>query len=193
MGGLYMPSHCLKSLSYPLSPTVPTMALSSLQGVISNGPLPMSTVPSIGDTLGALLISTFITLMLYGFMVHNMYRYIRLYPSDALILRFIAFGLFALDTVHSITLIHLCYHYLVTNYSNPLGLQTTSVWSLQIMPLVTGFIMLFTHSFYLRRIYIGMANIKWCRALVCTVVVLLMLVELALVAVSTYKSRQRSG
>ncbi|KAI0740159.1 hypothetical protein C8Q76DRAFT_790630 [Earliella scabrosa] len=84
-----------------------------------------SLFPSLDDTLGALLIGTFVTLMLYGLLVHQTYRYLRLYKTDALVLRLIAFGLLITDTVYCATLIDLCYHFLVKEYSKILALAQT--------------------------------------------------------------------
>ncbi|KAI0739659.1 hypothetical protein C8Q80DRAFT_194979 [Daedaleopsis nitida] len=128
-------------------------------------------VPSIGNTLGAILIGTFVTLMLYGLTVHQTYRYVCLYPNDPLLLKVMALGLFTMDTLHCGALIHLCYHYLVTNYFNP-SASLENVWSMQSMPTVTGLIVLLAQSFYLRRIYIGMAN-KLHRIMIAIIAILM--------------------
>lgn len=86
------------------------MELTSKPGAVVLSPLSIpDSIPPFDELYGALLIGTFITLMsvgicctdkpfdclltsttrLYGLTVHQTYRYVCLYPSDALVLKFI--------------------------------------------------------------------------------------------------------
>ncbi|KAI0760696.1 hypothetical protein C8Q74DRAFT_1372511 [Fomes fomentarius] len=131
----------------------------SIQGVT---PPPIS-FPSIGSTLGALLICTFVTLMLYGIAVHQTYRYVYLYPADALILKFIAYSLF--------------YHYLITDFQNPLDLGR-NIWSSQQYTILVVILkLLHAANFKLRY-----------RVLVSVAVGSMMLTELGLVTANTCKA-----
>ncbi|KAJ8453631.1 hypothetical protein ONZ51_g13491 [Trametes cubensis] len=49
----------------------------------------MSTTPSSApdDTLGAILVGTFISLVIYGITLHQAYEYFRRYPQDTLLLK----------------------------------------------------------------------------------------------------------
>ncbi|KAI0808213.1 hypothetical protein C8Q74DRAFT_1363620 [Fomes fomentarius] len=70
----------------------------SKPGAVALSPLSIpDSIPPFDELYGALLIGTFITLMLYGLTVHQTYRYVCLYPSDVLVLKFIAFGLFIMQ------------------------------------------------------------------------------------------------
>ncbi|KAM5544741.1 hypothetical protein V8D89_001639 [Ganoderma adspersum] len=97
--------------------------------------------PSLNNTFGALLLSTFVSVMLYGVTLAQTIRYSRLYPSDRLLLKCLVFAIlyrsssttcfsftFMLtlghhpslsDTLHSGSMIHICYHYFVANYFRP--------------------------------------------------------------------------
>ncbi|TBU26885.1 hypothetical protein BD311DRAFT_740282 [Dichomitus squalens] len=72
----------------------------------SSGP-PITALPhiSIDTSIGAMLIGTFITLILYGVVVHQVYRYSRTYSLDKAGIKFAVYATF--------------YYYLVSNYLNP--------------------------------------------------------------------------
>ncbi|KAI0767373.1 hypothetical protein C8Q74DRAFT_1279987 [Fomes fomentarius] len=144
------------------------------------------TSQSLHDTYGAILIATFVTLSLYGLMVYQTSRYVCLYSADALILRVIVFGLLATGTLHCRLLIHICYHYLITVHFNSAALLV-NIWSLQIMPLVTGTILILSQSFYLRRVYLGIVHPIY-RPLITATVASFMLLELGGVAAGTAAS-----
>ncbi|TBU46932.1 hypothetical protein BD309DRAFT_856995 [Dichomitus squalens] len=85
--------------------------------------------PSLGNTFGAIMISTFVSLMLYGLTAHQTFRYFRTYRTDIPLFKTLVseFRKSTADTFHSITLMHMCYYYFVINYFNPLALLV-SVW-----------------------------------------------------------------
>ncbi|KAI0788180.1 hypothetical protein C8Q74DRAFT_1366942 [Fomes fomentarius] len=92
--------------------------------------LPRAALPSIDETFGAVLIGSFIGLMLYGLTVHQTFRYFCMYPGDARFLKATVFLLFLTDTLHTVVCFHINYHYLVVNYFNPFGLLS-GVWSIR--------------------------------------------------------------
>ncbi|KAM5544761.1 hypothetical protein V8D89_001659 [Ganoderma adspersum] len=81
------------------------------------------TSPFLENTFGALLLSTFIALSLYGLTLAQAFRYARLYPSDRPLLKILA----GLLTKHS-------YHYLVTEYFFPTRLFI-NIWTIDLYPL----------------------------------------------------------
>ncbi|KAM5544680.1 hypothetical protein V8D89_001578 [Ganoderma adspersum] len=113
--------------------------------------IPPAIVAAISDelavTFGAWLICACVGCMLFGLTAHQTYRYFRLYPKDGPSLKLLVLALLGLDTMHTVTNIHLCYYYLVVNYLNPSAL-TSGVWSLRAL------VMLLSHSFFLRRIFL---------------------------------------
>ncbi|KAI0636270.1 hypothetical protein C8Q77DRAFT_636208 [Trametes polyzona] len=110
-----------------------------------------SQLPPLQDTFGAYLICTCIGCMLFGLTTHQTYRYYRLYPTDGISLK--VGSLLGLDILHTITSIHVCYYYLVTNYFNPESMGT-GVWSIRLGIMETGMVILVAHCFYARRLFL---------------------------------------
>ncbi|KAI0648726.1 hypothetical protein C8Q79DRAFT_466913 [Trametes meyenii] len=109
--------------------------------------------PTIANTFGAWLVCASVGCMLFGLTTHQTYRYFRLYPTDGIALKALVLGLLLLDMLHTVTNIHICYYYFVTNYLKPWALAS-GVWSLRLSITETGVIMFISHSFFLRRIFL---------------------------------------
>ncbi|KAI0706382.1 hypothetical protein C8Q76DRAFT_860578 [Earliella scabrosa] len=78
---------------------------------------------------------------------------------------------------------HICYHYLVSNYLNPTAFLT-SVWTVQVLPLSTGVTALLTQGFYLRRVYLVGPSYR----IVAVLVGIFMLAELGFIISSAIDS-----
>ncbi|KAI1796816.1 hypothetical protein LXA43DRAFT_1089886 [Ganoderma leucocontextum] len=158
--------------------------------------------PSLGNTFGVLLLSTFVSLMLYGLTLAQTIRYARLYPSDRPFLKILVAAIFIADTLHSASMVHICYHYLVTNYLAP-AVLSENVWSVhsllntfvprysptvhrKLLPLSTGVTVLLTQGFYMRRIYI----VSYRYRFVVLVIVVLLLGEFGFMTASSVVSFQ---
>ncbi|KAI1784887.1 hypothetical protein LXA43DRAFT_173504 [Ganoderma leucocontextum] len=126
------------------------MAIFRLHTTGALAPLNMS---SLDATFGALLISTFVSLVLFGVAVHQTYVYFRSYPKDVCLLKVLVVAILVSEFIHSFLMTHICYYALVSNYDNPAALAG-SVWSLQALPLVTGVVIVLVQGFYARRIYL---------------------------------------
>ncbi|KAI0763308.1 hypothetical protein BD413DRAFT_583560 [Trametes elegans] len=100
---------------------------------------------------GTYLLGTFFSLPLYGSSLYQLFRYFKLYPQDAVFIRLIVILLMLLETLHSVMLMHTCYTFLVTDYSNPLAL-TEHVWSITLVPAVPSLIALVAQLFFARRV-----------------------------------------
>ncbi|KAI1783892.1 hypothetical protein LXA43DRAFT_1044988 [Ganoderma leucocontextum] len=137
-------------------------------------------VPPLGNTFGALLIGTFIGLMLYGITVHQSYRYFRIYPADLPVLKWLVSFVLVLETVTSALSMHVCYHYLVSSYFSPLTL-IYGLWSINLFPLVSGLAMVSTQSFFAHRIYVLSHSYRYFLA----VAVLLCFVEMGFFIAAT--------
>ncbi|RPD54873.1 hypothetical protein L226DRAFT_261520 [Lentinus tigrinus ALCF2SS1-7] len=110
-------------------------------------------VPALDNTFGAVLLGTFLALILYGLTLHQSYRYFGMYPGDSRILKGLVIVVLILETVTSIMSMHACYFYLVTSYFNPRELLR-GTWSIRAMPLVSGLVMTASQSFFAWRVYI---------------------------------------
>ncbi|KAI0648722.1 hypothetical protein C8Q79DRAFT_1007296 [Trametes meyenii] len=86
------------------------------------GPPLLPHIPSLNNKFGALLLGSFAGLILYGLTLHQSYRYFRLYPDDAVLVKTFVISILVIETVHTVACIHSSYWYLVTNYFNPLAL-----------------------------------------------------------------------
>ncbi|KAI0685979.1 hypothetical protein C8T65DRAFT_747602 [Cerioporus squamosus] len=110
-------------------------------------------------TYGALLLGTFIGLILYGLGLHQLYRYFRLYSKDLVFVRSLVILTMIFETVHTFLTLHACYFYLVDNYLCP-GRLLHSVWSINLLALSTGMIMLIAQMFFARRLYKGAGSLS---------------------------------
>ncbi|KAI9060716.1 hypothetical protein FKP32DRAFT_1760038 [Trametes sanguinea] len=130
--------------------------MSSTLCVVSSAPPVTDRATAIPQTLlhetyGALLIGTSFGLMLYGLTLHQYYRYARTYRQDALRVKVLAFGIFVLETLHTVCCVAAIYYHLVSNYFNPIKLATGH-WSTKLLIPVTGLSILLCQSFYALRL-----------------------------------------
>ncbi|KAI0360737.1 hypothetical protein OH77DRAFT_717648 [Trametes cingulata] len=141
-----------------------------------------SSAFSLDDTYGSLLIGAFSGLIFYGLSLHQLYRYVRLYPSDVLSIRLIVAIVMVLETFHVVLTMHVCYHYLVTNYFRPLVLLR-AIWTLQLIPGLTALTACVSKTFLARRVYLTGPRSRWAVG----VVAILLATELGLAIAMTVK------
>ncbi|EIW57916.1 uncharacterized protein TRAVEDRAFT_48939 [Trametes versicolor FP-101664 SS1] len=110
-------------------------------------------VPPLDNTVGVVLLCTFLGCMLFGLTIHQTYRYFRLYPTDGWRLKTFVTVLFVLDVFHTVLTIHMCHFYLINNYFNPARL-VEGVWSIRMSVMQTGCVIVVSHCFYARRMYL---------------------------------------
>jgi len=110
------------------------------------------TLPAFDNTLGAVLIGTYVALALYGIVVHQTYRYFRLYPRDQTFVKCSVMAMFTLDSFHTACLIYTVYYYIAQNYLNNAAL-TEGIWSMRIDVVTTGLVSSVSHAFFSIRIY----------------------------------------
>ncbi|KAI0709784.1 hypothetical protein C8Q76DRAFT_798576 [Earliella scabrosa] len=120
-------------------------------------------------TIGVYLIGTFLGTMLYGFVLHQAYRYARLFPTDSFFIRLL------------VTFV--IYYYLVSNYFNP-GALTQGVWSLNYVTIVIGVNMFLSQLFFVRRVYL--MGSMYC--FVAAFAMFFFIVEIGLSAAVVWKS-----
>ncbi|KAI0648729.1 hypothetical protein C8Q79DRAFT_946776 [Trametes meyenii] len=137
----------------------------------------------IPKTFGAYLICTCLGCIMLGLTIHQTYRYFRFYPNDILSLKLLVILVLVLDIAHSISSMHICYFYLVSNYFHPQRLWN-SVWSFRMIILEMGLLIIVAHCFYARRLYL-LANKNVIPAIM---IGLLLGAELALCITATVDS-----
>ncbi|TFK91570.1 hypothetical protein K466DRAFT_595994 [Polyporus arcularius HHB13444] len=127
-------------------------------------------VPRLDASFGAILVGTYVSLVLYGLTVHQAFRYFRIYREDVPRLKYLVTTLLLADTVYLVLCMHACYFYLIKNYFKPLAL-VNGTWSLRLMPPVSGLIVILSQSFYSRR---AALMGSWYKTLVSVVTVLIL-------------------
>ncbi|KAI0633132.1 hypothetical protein C8Q77DRAFT_1121897 [Trametes polyzona] len=111
-------------------------------------------VPTLDSTFGAILIGTFLSLILYGVSFHQLYRYLKLYSRrDGVVVKIFVYSTFTLETVLILVCMHACYHYLVTSYFDPIAL-VQGVWSFDAISLLAGLTICVSQCFFARRVYL---------------------------------------
>ncbi|KAI0363878.1 hypothetical protein BV20DRAFT_1057666 [Pilatotrama ljubarskyi] len=145
-------------------------------------PPPMA-LPSLDNTVGAILIGTFVSLILYGLVIHQAYRYFRMYQNDIALIKTFVITMLVVETVHIVFCMHMIYYYLVTNYFNPPALQN-GVWSMDAQPVLSSIGIFVSQSFFAYRVY--MISPKY-RILVA-VSVLCTLLAIGFTSAATYES-----
>ncbi|KAI0349467.1 hypothetical protein OH77DRAFT_1228779 [Trametes cingulata] len=126
---------------------------------------------------GALLLGTFISLVLYGVSLHQLYQYVRRHwRADTVSIRCLVVVVMALQTLHIVVLMHTCYYYLVSNFFEPTVLAA-SVWSLLLTPVITAWITVISQVFFARRV--SLIDFRYRILVAIAVVALLMHLGLA--------------
>ncbi|TBU58894.1 hypothetical protein BD310DRAFT_926044 [Dichomitus squalens] len=146
---------------------------------------------SLDSSLGAILIGTFIGILMYGVTLHQVYLYATIYSSDPVRLKLAVYATILLETVHMGFCCHTCYFYLVTNYFNPGALGSTPL-SLQLLSVPTSLVIVTSQAFFARRAYV-FAKRLYYKVLVIVAVVLMLLelgfgVASAVMQIRTVKS-----
>ncbi|KAI0694760.1 hypothetical protein C8Q76DRAFT_802992 [Earliella scabrosa] len=113
----------------------------------------MAQSAGLDATLGVQLIGTFFGTMLYGLVLHQAYRYARMFPADTLFIRLLVIAVVILVTFHTFITMHTEYYYLVSNYFNPKALNH-AVWSFIAMPIAMSLIMFTSQVFFVYRVYL---------------------------------------
>ncbi|TBU39811.1 hypothetical protein BD309DRAFT_1021877 [Dichomitus squalens] len=121
-------------------------------GLNSTAPA-LPVLPSLGSTFGAVLLGVFFSLILYGGILHQAYRYYRTYTTERLGLKTLVSATVLLETGHTAISMYICYRALVTDYGNPESLSNVTR-SVDILPALSGLIVALTQSFFLRRAYL---------------------------------------
>ncbi|KAM5533625.1 hypothetical protein V8D89_012738 [Ganoderma adspersum] len=83
-------------------------------------------------TFGTILAGHIVGCVIYGITAHQTYRFFRLYPHDSRGMKLLILALLTLDTLHLIESSHMCYYYLIQNYSHPKSLLS-GTWSVRLL------------------------------------------------------------
>jgi len=117
------------------------------------GGVGVESLPSFGNTLGALLIGGLVAVALWGVICSQTYTYF-MYKSarDRPIMKGTILALWLLNTFDSALDFHILYYYMVTNYLNVRALETI-VWSLIIHVAATSLSNFIIRAMFIYKIY----------------------------------------
>ncbi|KDQ58604.1 hypothetical protein JAAARDRAFT_673647 [Jaapia argillacea MUCL 33604] len=104
------------------------------------------------DTLGAMFIGVVVAAALWGVSCVQAWYYYNHYRVDLWHIRLLVTAAFITDTIHQMLITHTLYVYLVTNFGNPLILDSL-VWSLLVEVLFNGLTALMVQLFFTIRIW----------------------------------------
>ncbi|KAJ7319238.1 hypothetical protein DFH08DRAFT_890621 [Mycena albidolilacea] len=93
--------------------------------------LPHAFVQYYRDSFGAGIMGCMLAMGIYGLTTSQTYFYFVEYPKDKIWLKTFVSFLWLLNTLHSVLLIHLVYHYLILNAFDIFALSQ-NVWSLPV-------------------------------------------------------------
>ncbi|KAI0667827.1 hypothetical protein C8Q78DRAFT_1081711 [Trametes maxima] len=163
-------------------------------------------MPSLNGTYGAIFIGMCISIALYGFNFHQIYRYYRLYPKDSISLKSLVFVILIVEAVNSVMPIHLCYDQLVTHYFDPLSLtedrwysyldvtthndeKLTGTYFVKVIEAPLGAITIIVcQGFYIRRVYL--IGPQWQYRVLVALAVVLLITEIGFMVLMTTKAFQ---
>ncbi|CCO36126.1 hypothetical protein BN14_10250 [Rhizoctonia solani AG-1 IB] len=99
---------------------------------------------------GATYIGVVLSTFLYGILTLQTYVYWFKYVHDGAFDRWFVLALWLMDTIQSVCICHMQYHYTITNYANPEALQFNN-WSLNFEVGFTAIITFMVQAFFARR------------------------------------------
>ncbi|KAF8235458.1 hypothetical protein L208DRAFT_757835 [Tricholoma matsutake] len=106
----------------------------------------------IDNTMGAVLIGTLMSGILLGVTYIQSFYYFIDCRTDAWYLKSLVVSTVVLDTVHMLLISHSIYHWLVTNFNNPSGLEQL-VWSAAVEALPTALTSMLVQGFFVLRVW----------------------------------------
>ncbi|PBK63012.1 hypothetical protein ARMSODRAFT_963541 [Armillaria solidipes] len=116
--------------------------------------IPSPTLPSLGDTFGALFIGATVAAVLFGIMNLQVLIYYKRYPNDWSLYLYSVALLWVLDSVHFALGTHALYYYLIDMYGNLLSaLVGNAIWSMRLQLLVKVWIIVFVQGIYAIRLW----------------------------------------
>ncbi|KAI0353723.1 hypothetical protein OH77DRAFT_1522281 [Trametes cingulata] len=157
---------------------------STMYPTVGNGPsTPLfPALPSLDNTVGAVLIGTFVSLTLYGLILHQAYRYFRMYHEDTILIRAFVISVLIVETIHTVFCTHIVYYYLVTNYFKPQTLMNV-VWSMSAQPVLSSIGISISQCFFAYRVYMISPKFR----LLVAVAVLCEVISLGFTSTATYE------
>ncbi|KAL4262915.1 DUF6534 domain-containing protein [Pleurotus pulmonarius] len=132
----------------------------------------MAVGAAVDNTLGALLVSTFVSCMLFGVTTLQLYLYTLQWRSDSRWTRGLAIGIWLADGIASAFQCHTMYFYLITQFGTTDG-PSIGVWSLCSMSMLETLIAAPVEFFYAARIWKLGRQVRFGRHIAALIVTLI--------------------
>ncbi|KAJ3017971.1 hypothetical protein NUW54_g452 [Trametes sanguinea] len=97
-----------------------------------------SNFATMAKTIGAVALGVVLGIMLYGLTIHQVYRYIKMYPSDKPALKMFVVLILLLETLHTALWLIAGYHYLIEQPFVTVA-SLNGHWSVRLTVLITAF------------------------------------------------------
>ncbi|EIW84244.1 hypothetical protein CONPUDRAFT_163422, partial [Coniophora puteana RWD-64-598 SS2] len=116
---------------------------------------PLPDIPSLNDTYGAVLLGLVAASTLFGFSTVQAFIYLRTHTqtSDLKLWKLSIYGLWFLDALHLALITIMVYHYLITEYLDPIELLQIT-WSFKANEVVSILMIYSIHVLYTYRLWI---------------------------------------
>ncbi|KAH8113548.1 hypothetical protein DFH11DRAFT_306732 [Phellopilus nigrolimitatus] len=111
-----------------------------------------TSLPAMDNTMGVLFIGVVLAMGLWGAGSVQCYYYFNRYTKDEWWMKTLVVWVWVLDTIHQGLITHTAYTYLITNYGNPVFLNTI-VDTLLIEVLFNALVVLSVQTFFVMRIW----------------------------------------
>ncbi|PBK84117.1 hypothetical protein ARMGADRAFT_1170086 [Armillaria gallica] len=114
---------------------------------------PQTTIPSLGETFGALYIGATLAAMLFGITNLQVFLYYKNYFNDWWVYRYSVALLWVLDALHVALGTHALYFYLIDMFGNATGALGKNVWSMNLQLSLNDVIIVYVQGLYAIRLW----------------------------------------
>ncbi|KAK0220863.1 hypothetical protein EDD85DRAFT_863736 [Armillaria nabsnona] len=111
----------------------------------------------ISEPFGMILVCVFLSILLLGIMIIQLFLYLDRYPTDSPYLKGFVISLFALDVINSVFVMVWTYKMLIDNFMNPAAFMTAD-WIVCTDPIISGFMASMVQGFFAWRIWVLTRN-----------------------------------
>ncbi|KIK53502.1 hypothetical protein GYMLUDRAFT_935890 [Collybiopsis luxurians FD-317 M1] len=121
------------------------------------------TPPNIQLLVGPALLGSLFSWCLYGMLIIQLYYYWFTFRDDGYRFRITVYGLFAVDTWHTVAITSVAWSFLVSGWGNPDALRFTG-WGFALIPLISGISAAWVQLFFAWRILVlgtGKYHLVW--------------------------------
>ncbi|KAI0296779.1 hypothetical protein B0F90DRAFT_1744313 [Multifurca ochricompacta] len=154
--GIYSVPPLVKASCQLFWRSLPRLAIMLLQ--------PNSTLPDPSEnflpSVGPVLIGAILSWWLYGVLIMQLYVYHLVFPEDTIWIKIVAYGLFLLDTIHSLIVTDVAWKMLCRGWGKSDSLIKTD-WAFAMIPMIDSLIPMWVHAFYAWRLWVLGRNLKW--------------------------------